>query len=287
MATSPYIVDVTQATFADVVIKKSHELPVLVDFWADWCGPCKMLMPVLAKLANEYAGKFLLAKVDTDEQQALAGQHSIRGLPTVKLFKDGAVVGEFSGVQPEKTIRALLDKHIPRPSDAKLAQARSAADAGDAQKALALLQTALAEDPANDRVKLQLAKLLLEQGRLDEAEAQLKSLSLATSTQAEALAVAARLELARIAAGAPTAAELDKAIAANPRDSAARHRRGAQQALSGDHEAALANFLEIVRSDRRFGDDAGRKAMLALFSMLGAQHEAVKRYRALLSLALN
>lgn len=287
MATSPYIVDVIQATFADVVIKKSHELPVLVDFWADWCGPCKMLMPVLAKLANEYAGKFLLAKVDTDEQQALAGQHGIRGLPTVKLFKDGVVVGEFSGAQPEKTIRALLDKHIPRPSDAKLAQARSAADAGDAQKALALLQTALTEDPANDRVKLQLAKLLLEQGRLDEAEAQLKSLSLATSTQAEALAVGARLELAHIAAGAPPAAELDKAIAANPRDGAARHRRGAQQALSGDHEAALANFLEIVRSDRRFGDDAGRKAMLALFNMLGPQHEAVKRYRALLSLALN
>ena len=287
MATSPYIVDVIQATFADVVIKKSHELPVLVDFWADWCGPCKMLMPVLAKLANEYAGKFLLAKVDTDEQQALAGQHGIRGLPTVKLFKDGVVVGEFSGAQPEKTIRALLDKHIPRPSDAKLAQARSAADAGDAQKALALLQTALTEDPANDRVKLQLAKLLLEQGRLDEAEAQLKSLSLTTSTQAEALAVGARLELAHIAAGAPPAAELDKAIAANPRDGAARHRRGAQQALSGDHEAALANFLEIVRSDRRFGDDAGRKAMLALFNMLGPQHEAVKRYRALLSLALN
>lgn len=281
MATSPYIVDVTQATFDDLVVKKSHQLPVLVDFWAGWCAPCKMLMPVLAKLADEYAGKFLLAKVDTDEEQALAGKYGIRGLPTVKLFKNGAPVGEFSGAQPERAVRALLDKHIARASDAALAQALAQAARGDTAGALAALQAAAADDPANDRVKLELARLLLSTGHIDAAEAQLKALPLPAYEQADAAALRARIEFARIAA------EPDAASAAPANDSEARYRLAAQQVLAEKYDLALANLLEIVRGDRRFRDDAARKAMLNVFNLLGTQHELTKRYRGLLSLALN
>lgn len=287
MADSPYIADVSQQTFESLVLARSRDVPVLVDFWAAWCGPCQMLMPVLARLADEYRGKFFLAKVNSDHEQALAAQYGVRSLPTVKLFRNGQVVDEFLGAQPEKTIRALLDRHIPRESDALVYNALLAARAGKTGEALAILQQALAGDPANDRVKLELARLLASVGRADDAEAALNALSADTKNGADAVAILAQLEFARIAADARAVAELDLAIAANPRDSSARYERAAHHVLRGEYPQALDQLLEIVRTDRKFREDAGRKAMLSIFNLLGGAGEVVKQYRMKLSLALN
>ena len=134
MSPSPHIADVTQQTFESLVLAKSREIPVLADFWAAWCGPCKQLMPVLAKLADEYGGKFFLAKINSDTEQPLAARYGVKSLPTVKLFRNGQVVEEFMGAQPEKTIRALLDRHIPRESDTLVYNAMLAARSGKTRR---------------------------------------------------------------------------------------------------------------------------------------------------------
>lgn len=286
MAT-PYSADVTLDTFDALVLQKSHEIPVLVDFWAGWCGPCQMLMPRLAKLAEDYQGKFFLAKVDTDAEQKLAGQYGIRSLPTVKLFKGGQVVGEFMGAQPDKTIRELLDRHIARESDAALTEALRTEASGDRAAALAQLRGAVAADPRNDRVKVHLGRMLLEAGNADEAEAVLKQVSADAQADPELAALLARLEFVRIVVGAPTLAALEQAVAANPADSEARYRLAARQVLAEQYEPAMEQLLEIVGRDRKFGNDAARKALLTVFTLLGGKGDLVKRYRARLSMELN
>lgn len=287
MSQSAYIAEVSQKDFDQMVLQRSHQVPVLVDFWAAWCGPCQMLMPLLARLAEEYAGKFFLAKVNTDVEQGLAAQYGIRSLPTVKLFKDGRIVDDFMGVQPERTIRALLDRHIPRPSDAMIDQGIAALRAGDAAQAERLFEQVLALEPNNDRARLELAGVQIAQGRFEEAAALLDGLSADAKTAPRSAALRGRLEFARVAAGAPPASELERAIAANPGDCLARYQLAALCVLGGDYERGLAELLEIVRRDRKFGDDAGRKAMLAVFNLLGSGDERVKKYRTLLSSALN
>jgi len=287
MSDSPYIADVTERDFDALIVQKSREVPVLVDFWAAWCAPCQMLMPVLARLAEEYRGKFFLAKVNSDTEQALAARYGVRSLPTVKLFKNGTVVDEFLGAQPERTIRALLDRHIPRESDALVYQALLELRSGKPEQAVTLLQRARQNDPANDNVKIELARILAALSRLDEAAAVLDDLSADGKRGPDAVALAARLEFARIAAGAPPLAELEKRITANPRDSEARYQLGARRLLAGDGEAALDQLLEIVRRDRRYGDGAAHKAMLKVFELLVDKPELVRKYRGLLYSALN
>ena len=282
----PYIIDVTLATFDTEVVARSYQTPVLVDFWAAWCGPCQVLMPLLSKIAHEYAGKFVLAKVNTDEEQKLAGAHGIRGLPTVKLFRNGKAVGEFSGAQPEKTIRALLDAHIPRESDLLADAALAEYNAGRIEAGLTQLRAACASDPKNDRVRLRLAQTLIEQGLDTEAEEVLRGLSIAGAAQPEAAAVMARLEFVRIA-GEDDVATLAARHAQAPDDLEVRYRLGAAHVLKGDYEVGLEQFMEVVRRDRRFKDGAAHKAVLAVFNLLGNQGELVKRYRVQLSLALN
>ncbi len=286
MAT-PYSADVTLDTFDSLVLQKSHEIPVLVDFWAAWCGPCQSLMPRLAKLAEVYQGKFFLAKVDTDAEQKLAGQYGIRSLPTVKLFKGGQVVGEFMGAQPDKTIRDLLDRHIARESDAVLGDALRAEAGGDRAGALTKLRAAVTADPANDRVKVQLGRLLLEAGQTEEAEAVLKKISADAQADPELGALLARLEFVRTAVGAPSAEVLTQAVAREPGNSEARYQLAARLVLADEFEPAMEQLLELVGRDRKFGNDAARKALLTIFTLLGGKGELVKRYRARLSMALN
>jgi len=287
MNPSPHIADVTQQTFEALVMAKSREVPVLVDFWAAWCGPCKQLMPVLARLVDEFDGKFFLAKINSDTEQPLAVRYGVKSLPTVKLFKNGQVVEEFMGAQPEKTIRALLDRHIPRESDTLVYNAMLVARAGKPEEALTVLQQAVKSDPGNDRAKLELARLHVYSGHAVEAEAALTALSVEARESTDAVGLRAQLEFVHIIANARPPEVLLTAIAANSKDSAARYELAAHLVLRQQHEAALDQLLEIVRTDRKFRDDAGRKAMVSVFNLLDGSGDIVKQYRTKLSMALN
>lgn len=279
MTESPYVFDVTESDFTTRVLNKSHEVPVLVDFWAAWCGPCKVLMPLLATLAEEYRGKFLLAKVNTDEQRELAVQFNIRSIPTVKVFRNGEVVEEVLGAQPESAIRALIERHRVRESDNFRAEAKEAYRNGNLDQALALLEQAARLDPDNHRVRIDLAGILLKQEAFEQAESLLKTLPRDVREEPEASALLGRLEFARIAAGTPELAALERTVAAEPGDSEARYQLGARKVLKGDYEGAMDQFLEILRGDRGFRDGAARNAMLATFNLLGGKGDLVTRYR--------
>lgn len=294
MADSRFVADVTGADFASRVIDASKQQPVLVDFWAPWCGPCRVLMPTLAKLAEEYGGKFVVAKVNTDVEQELAAEYQIRGIPAVKLFRNGAIVGEFTGVQPEPYIRALLDRHIPREADTMIDRARTLARAGNLNEAIVELRTAVERDPKYDRTKVELARLLTSDAtapdvgaRTEEATKLLDSLSIRAGADPDVEAIRARLSLLTAIISAPPTETLWHAVTADADNHDARYKLAARLALSNQHEAALDHFLEIVRRDRKYGDEAGRKGLLATFSLLGSRDPLVTKYRALLARTLN
>jgi len=280
MAQSPYIVTVTAANFEAVVIDGSFDRPVLVDFWADWCAPCKGLMPVLAKLADAYAGKFILAKVNTEEEQALAAHFGIRNLPTVQLFKSGQVVDQFMGALPEGQVREFLDRHLPQPGDGLLAQAQDLMAAGDLKRAAVLIEQAQAQDPANARVALARVQLTAAQGDLTGAAALLERLPIELAQDPEVAALRGQLRFAQALVGAPAPADLTRRLAADPNDSEAAYLLAAHRVLAGDFEGALEGLLALMKRDRTYGDDVARKGMVAVFDLLGGQGELVTRFRA-------
>lgn len=286
MADSPHIVTLSAANFESVVIEGSFERPVLVDFWADWCAPCRMLMPILAKLAEDYRGRFVLAKLNTEEERELAAQFGIRSLPTVQLFKDGRPVDQFMGALPESQVREFLDRHLPRASDGLLAQAQGRLAAGDLDGAGRLIERARVEDPDNPRVSLAEIQLAAAQGRTAEAQAALDRLPLELANDPEVVALRGRLLFATALAGAPAASTLEQRLAADPKDSEARYQLAAHRVVAGDYESALDLLLELLRRDRAYGEDAGRKGLVAVFDLLGGSGELVSRYRARMMTAL-
>ena len=286
MNDSPHIHNVTQDTFQTLVVEASRTVPVLVDFWADWCGPCHMQMPVLIKLVGEYAGKFLLAKVNTDIERQLAQEHAIRSLPTMRLYKNGAVVEEILGAQTEGTLRALLDAHIERDSDRQRLAALEAHRQGRTEEAIALLRKAQEDDPENVRVPFALIGLYLEAGHLAEAEALLESLPWAVREEREAHRLRALLDFSRIAQDAPPVEALERELNERPGDSRSRYRLAARRVLAGRMQEAMDELLYIIRNDRAFEDDAARKGLLAVFDLLGSDDELVAAYRRKLSSAM-
>lgn len=279
MADSPFVFDVTAATYNEQVVEASRQVPVLVDFWADWCGPCKMQLPVLLKLVQEYQGKFLLAKINTDTERSLSNQHGIRSIPTMKLIRDGQVVEEILGAQTETTLRTLLDKHVARASDTLLQQAQALAAAGDIDAALALLRDAIDQDPNNPRTQLEYLQTAMQAGRIDEADQALQTMPLEIRESAEIRRLVALLEFSRRIGGAPDNPTLEQRIEQNGDDLEARDLLAARLALAGNTEGALEQFLEILRRDRSYRDDGGRKGLLAIFELLGNQGPLVNRYR--------
>ncbi|MBK5939842.1 thioredoxin [Halochromatium roseum] len=280
MTDSTHTAAVTAADFERIVIQGSFERPVLVDFWADWCAPCRQLMPILSRLAEEFKGQFFLAKVDTEAEQALAAQFGIRSLPTVQLFKDGQAVDQFMGALPEAQIREFLSRHILRASDRLLEQARQAIATGDLTAAAALVDRAERDDPSNSRVFIAKVQLRAAEGDAQGALALLEHTPLDLAADPELAALRGRLAFSAAVADAPPAAALKATLEATPGDSAARYQLAAHQVLAGDNEAALENLLTLLKRDRQYGDDAARKGMVAIFDLLGSHDELVTGYRA-------
>lgn len=286
MSESPYVLEARSENFSQLVLTSSRRVPVLVDFWADWCAPCRVLMPILARLADEFGGKFLVAKVNTEEQRELTARYQIRSLPTVKLFRNGEVMDEFMGALPEGAIREFLDRYIERASDRIRQEARSAQAAGNTARAIELLRSALNEEPENYRVHLDLIQVLMEHEDYDEAEAIIRSLPASQQTEPDFSRLRNRLHFALVAKAAPAPEALARAIEANPSDLQARYQLGARKVMAGDYEGALALLLEVMRRDRGFEDDGARKGMLAVFDLLGGQGPLITRYRGLMSSTL-
>ncbi len=278
MSNSPYIIEITEGNYQKDVVEQSHRVPVLVDFWASWCQPCQMLMPVLAKLAEEYGGKFILAKVNTEEQQELAARFGIRSIPTVKLFKDGQPVDEFAGALPESEIRRFLDRHIPRESDALVEKARQLLLAGDADQALQILEATKATDPTNVNVDIALAQAHASSGQPERALEILQKLPMEAREKPEVQRLEGLLHFEALAAGAPDENTLSQRLEQNPDDHEDRRLLAARRVLQEDYAGALDLLLELMRKDRSYGDDAARKDMVRIFDLLG-DDPLVPRYR--------
>lgn len=279
MADSPYVTAVTAESFHRIVIEGSHERLVLVDFWADWCAPCRMLMPMLASLANDYDGKLLVAKVNTEEEQALAAEYGIRSLPTVQLFKDGQPVDQFMGALPEPQVREFLERHLPRESNLFLTRARELLRAGNLEGAADLIARAREADPENDRVRLAEAGIEAATGNTQGAQAILDSLPRELAEDPEVTTLKGQVLFATLKNESPPEVELIARLENDPKDSDARHRLAAHWVVRGNFEGALDQLLELMKRDRAFDDDAGRKGMLMVFAMLGDERELVTRYR--------
>lgn len=275
-----YVFDVTTANFEDAVIKASLTTPILVDFWASWCEPCKALSPLLDKLAAEYNGAFALAKVDVDAEQQIAAMFGIRSIPTVMLVKDGQVLDGFAGALPEGQLREFLGRHL-QPLDADEGDAQEAVaeiEAETPEAAINRLQQAIAAEPDAAGLKLDLAVALMQAGRTDAAAAELDALPANLSVDPRAVRLRSELELAKAIAGAPSIAELRARVEANTTDAEARDQLGVRLLLEGDPAAGMDQWLELLKTQRDWNDGAAKKRLLAAFTTLN-DAELVGRYR--------
>lgn len=279
MGESPYIHNVSMQNFQNLVLENSINKPVLVDFWADWCQPCQTIMPMLAKLAEEYAGKFELAKVNADDEQELAAHFGIKSLPTMKLFFKGQLVDERTGVVPESDIRQMLDKHIVSESDQFMQAAQMAYQQGQVEQALEMLNHALAKDPDNAELKIAIAQMLQAQGDSESAIALLDSLDDEGNKLESAIKLRAEINLAAQLADLPELSEIEQRLSQNPADLEALSQKSRHLIARGDYDDAMECLLTIMRKDRSFEDDAGRTGLLEIFDLLGGEHPSVQKYR--------
>jgi putative thioredoxin len=278
------------STFAQDVIQASREVPVLVDFWAPWCGPCKQLTPILEKVVRAANGKVRLVKINIDENPELAQQLRIQSVPTVFAFANGQPVTGFAGAQPESQIRQLVERLAggigPTPGEDALERARAAAEAGDLQTAASLFQHVLETDKGNPQAIAGFARCLLAAGQLDQARAVLQTTPTEHTNHVEIDGARASLKLAEAAGAVGDPAELERRVAASGDDHAARLELATALFLRGQTEAAIEHLLAIIRRDRGWHDDAARKRLIELFEALGPSHPATVKGRRQLSAVL-
>ncbi|PPJ43581.1 MULTISPECIES: thioredoxin [unclassified Pseudoxanthomonas] len=276
MSELPHVFDATTETFEADVLRKSLDVPVLVDFWATWCGPCKTLGPILEKLAGEYNGAFVLAKVDVDKEQQIAAAFQIRSVPTVFLVKGGQIVDGFPGALPEGQLREFLASHGVMPAEGAPAEEEPAPLDPHAQ--VAALREAVSAEPDKDELKLDLVLALLKTGEAPEAERLLDALPANLATDDRAVKARARLGFAAALKDAPSLEALRTAVQANPDDLRARHLLGVHALVAGDSESALEHFLEMLKRDRAYEDGLARKSLIDAFRVI-EDDALVSQYR--------
>ena len=283
---SAHGVDATNDTFEHDVIEASKSTPVIVDFWAPWCGPCRVLKPILEKLASEYEGKFKLVKVNSDENPEIAAAYGIRSIPDVMAFKDGKPVSHFLGAVPESQVRSFIDSLIPTAAEIERARAAGLREAGDPAAAVNALQKAIDLDPANDPARLDLVELLIELKHVNEAEAVLAAVQPGIDVDARLATLRAALAFARTA-GSASEAELKAKLTADPADHDTRFALAGLYAGTKQFREALDELLEIVRRDRNWKDGEARKQIVAIFNLAESHPELVSEYRRKLASVLN
>ena len=270
------IIDVNEETFIEDVLEQSEELPVIVDFWAPWCGPCRMLSPILERLAADPSLNFVLAKVNVDNNPNLSMQYRVQSIPAVLAFVDGDVADEFIGVQPEPKIRQFIQKLIPTELDEALHDAQSLLGTRHWVKAEQMLRDLIEEYPARSDLALNLAKSLLAQGEGCEARDYLKSVKDGQElVEAEKL-----LPLANyLCLIAEDLTEEDELL-----ELEVQYRQAARLISRGNLAAALDGLLDVLRQDKRYGE--ARQVMVAIFALLGDEDDLTQTYRAELASVL-
>jgi putative thioredoxin len=285
-ATSSFVIEATAKNFQQDVIEPSYSVPVVIDFWATWCGPCQMLGPILEKLAREYAGKFLLAKVDTDTESEVAHQFGVRSIPAVFGVRDGKAFDGFVGVQPESVIRAWIDRLLPTEAEKIAALARSM-EQSDPSAAEAKYSEALAIDPELAAAQTGLVRIALEQGRLEDAQARILGLERKGFLEPDEERLKAELTL-RLQAGQVGSVEAARAaLAAGPDNLNLKFELAEALAAAGQYADALALCLELVERDRKGIGERARQTMVAIFQLLPPDAEFVTEFQRQLSLALS
>ncbi|MGN6190875.1 MAG: thioredoxin [Rhodanobacteraceae bacterium] len=267
-----HVFEAGEANFETDVLQASLQTPVLVDFWATWCGPCKTLGPILEKLAGEYAGAFRLAKVDCDKEQQLAGMFGVRSIPTVVLIQGGQIVDAFSGALPESQVREFLKRHRVEPASRIEAPAQDVEDgavpAETPQAAIARIGQALATDPDNAGLKLDLALARARSGDTTNAQATLDTLPIDLAEDDRAKALTALLAMQQSLAQIPPATELRARVERDPRDFTALDGLGVRQLLDGDAAEAMQQWLAILAADRGWNEGLARKRLLDAFRIV-------------------
>jgi putative thioredoxin len=282
--TASFVRDVGDQDFEREVLERSKSVPVVVDFWAPWCGPCRTLGPVLERLAAEHAGSFVLAKVNVDQAPTVAQVFGIQSIPAVKGFRDGALVAEFVGAQPESAVRQFLTAVLPSEADRLAAEGEARAAAGDVAAAETAFQDALGRDARQPRALLGLARLHAAGGKTEEALPLLERIAPHAPVAKEAERLAA--ELRTRADGAGNEAALRARLAADPGDLDARLQLGRVLAARTAYEDALSELMEVIRRDPCFADEAARKLMVDIFAVLGSRDPLTERFRSELAKTL-
>ena len=285
-------IDVGRANFEEVVLLGSTGHPVLVDFWAPWCGPCRMLAPILDKVAAELEGRVTLVKLNTDEEPELANAFGVRGIPNCKLFVDGRVVDEFTGVIPESSVRAFLAKHVPSPASPLIDEAKAKLLEDDAASALQLLDQALAIDPDDEEALLLRIEALLAADRASEADTIVATLESPQRARTRPLRDELRLATlkARVALAQGATDDigaLAKRAGALPFDPKAKLDYANALAARGEYAQALSELIAVVNDERSYADERARQAMLTIFEALGSDSDLARRYRRELATAIN
>ena len=275
---SQHIVNIDETNAAALLIDESHKRPVVVDFWADWCEPCKVLMPMLERIADEYNGAFLLAKVNADEQGMIAQQFGVRSLPTVMVIQNGQPVDGFAGAQPENAVRELLGKYLPKPWDGLLQLANEAIEAGDYGRALTPLRQAWEESGQLYEITVAYAHALIECLRLDEAETLLEGVRLADRDAAYEQ-LQAQLEIKREASRSPEVEALEQELAADPDNLDVRQQLAVQLTNAGQFKQAMEHLVTILQQDLEHGDGATRKILLDTIASLGKGDPLAAEYQ--------